>query len=196
MGFNESPYQMDPAVIKATGYPVDATIFSRSSCFLELLKALLGSGVTTLLLGYNDLAQCWFAEEIEWLTRLCCRLRVLYLNGNGLLSEHLTQWANAIQTDMKFTLRELKLSRNDLQGESGGAALGRILSRCQENLENLVLDETQLGSSGTVSAFASFESSALRSLSLQRVGITTAHVLPCAVLTPLRRLIISDNHLV
>ncbi|KEG10208.1 hypothetical protein DQ04_04041000 [Trypanosoma grayi] len=193
MGFNESPYEMDPAVVKATGYPVDVTMLSRPSCFLELLRAVATSSITTLLLGHNDLSHCWGEMEAEMLAKICCRLHVLHLNGNGLGPDQITQWAASAGADSDFTLKELQLSRNNLRGEEGGAALARLFARCKTHLETLFIDETQLGSSGAFAALSSFEPSALRSLSIRNAGLSLVPALPRFVLAPLRHLLISDN---
>ncbi|KAH9589415.1 Leucine-rich repeat [Trypanosoma melophagium] len=193
MGFNESPYEMDPAFLKATGYPVDASVFTRPSCFLTLLQAVFESNITTLLLGHNDLYHCWSNHEAEWLTKVCCRLHVLHLNGNSLTSEHIMDWVDASTDSESFTLKELQLSRNDLSGENGGNALARLLDRCKDTLENLILDETKLGVSGATTAFASFTPSTLQFLSIRNAGLTLASAIPRPVLAPLHRLLISDN---
>ncbi|KAG8346870.1 putative Leucine Rich repeat [Trypanosoma vivax] len=192
IGFNASTDGAGPEVMKALGYPVEEDVDNRPSCLLELFKGISEGSITTLLLGHNDLSQCWGQEETEALVYLCGRIKVLHLNSNGLTPAHITQWANALP-EVEFTLKELQLSRNPFEGVNNGVGLSRLLRRCKQSLEKLSLDETQLGSAGMLEAFGSFKPLALKSLSIRNLGVTEAFSFSRSVMAPLHELLVSDN---
>nr|CCC94468.1 unnamed protein product [Trypanosoma congolense IL3000] len=163
----------------------------KHSCFLELLLAISKGNITTLLLGYNDLSQCWGDEEVKALASVCNRLEVLHLAGNQLGSEDIMKWANAGGAD--FTLKELHLTRNSLRGPEGGVALSGILRRCKGTLQDLFLDQNPLGTLGVAEAFMSHELPFLRLLSIRNAEVTQACAFPASSLTSLQHLLISDN---
>lgn len=165
---------------------------SKSSCFFELLSAVAAGNITTLLLGFNDLSQCWGDDEVEALGGLCSRLDILHLNGNELGPEHILKWSGA-SPEGNFVLRELQLSRNNLGGAEGGGALGCLLSRCKGTLERLSLDQIPLGAAGVSATFKFLKPSGLRFLSIKNTEVADAKAFPDEVLGSLQELIVSDN---